>query len=83
MSETDKSDKPQIGPKMQVLNERQRKFVESLFNDDLPPKGKGRHILAAKLAGYGNPAKTSTDHSIGVIAAHLIGDPRIQSAIAE
>jgi hypothetical protein len=71
---------PDWGPRMKALaNDRQRMFVCALF--DAPPHGKGQLIWSAKAAGYGTP--TSTNKALGVIAARLLQDERVQAAVRE
>jgi phage terminase small subunit len=71
---------PDWGPKMKALaNDRQRLFVCALF--DAPPHGKGQHIWSAKAAGYGTP--TSSNKALGVIAARLLQDEKVQAAVRE
>jgi hypothetical protein len=75
----------ELGPKMTALPETQRKFVLALFNPDLPPKGKGMHLMAARLAGYGKTkdGSPSTDAVVRAIAGRVLSDKRVQAAIAE
>jgi phage terminase small subunit len=72
-----------FGPKMQALNERQQKFVVALFTKGIPPKHHGRHVLAARVAGYGNKQGTSTAAYFTVISSQLLASPKIQAAIEE
>jgi hypothetical protein len=72
-------DAPAWGPKMAALpSDKQRGFVVGLF---LAPAKRGRLIYAARIAGYGSDA--SSNKSIGVMAARLMADERVQAAIAE
>ena len=72
-----------FGPKMQAPNERQQKFVVALFTKGMPPKGSGRHTLAARVAGYGNKQGTSSAEYFTVISSQLLANPKIQAAIEE
>lgn len=75
---------PEFGPKMRALSrERQRLFVVALYDEEAPDKGDGLQIYAARKAGYGNAEGTSTNAALGVIAARLLADDRVQAAIAE
>lgn len=69
---------PELGPMMQALNERQRRFVAALF--DVAP-GRATQVRAARLAGYGKPA--SSNKVLTVIASRLMTDERIQLAVEE
>jgi hypothetical protein len=77
------ADPPVWGPAMSALNDRQRSFVIALFDPDAPAKHDGQNLFAAHRAGYGNSDGTSNDKSLGVIAARLRNDPRVQAAIGE
>jgi phage terminase small subunit len=58
--------------------DKQRGFVVSLF---LAPRKRGALIYAARAAGYGTDS--SSNKSLGVMAARLLADDRVQAAIAE
>lgn len=76
----DIDDVPEWGPKMKALpNDRQRAFVVALFDEEAPIKGDGLFIYAAEKAGY----QGSSNKSLGVMAARLVRDERMQAAIAE
>lgn len=60
-------------------NDRQRAFVVALFDEEAPVKGDGLFIYAAEKAGY----QGSNNKSLGVMAARLVRDARMQAAIAE
>ncbi len=67
------------GPAMAALpTDKQRAFVVALF---LAPMKRGALIYAARAAGYGTD--DSTNKSLGVMAARLMADERVQEAIAE
>jgi hypothetical protein len=74
-------DDGQLGPRMQALSEKRRRFVVELFSDDAPPRGHGLLIHAARAAGYGTP--TSSNKSLSVIAARIAHDRTVQLAISE
>jgi hypothetical protein len=80
----DKDDVPEFGPHMLALaNDRQRKFVAALYDEDAPIKGAGLLLYAARKAGYGNAQGTTTDQALSVIASRIVHDERVQAAIAE
>jgi hypothetical protein len=68
---------------MLALTEKQRKFVANLFLPGLPPRGQGRHAMAARLAGYGKPDGSSNPRTINAIAHNLVSDKKVQAAIKE
>lgn len=69
----------QWGPMMAALpSDKQRSFVVCLF---MAPKKRGAPIYAARAAGYGT--ESSSNKSLGVMAARLMADDRVQEAIAE
>lgn len=71
---------PPLTPEMAALaTERQRAFVRALF--EAPARKRGKIVWAARAAGFGNEAGTSTNKALSVIAARLLGDDRIQRAI--
>jgi hypothetical protein len=75
---------PVSGPRLLSLpTEKMRRFVEALYSDEAPAKGDGLLIFAAREAGYGNTAGTSTNKALSVIANRLIHDSRVQAAIIE
>jgi hypothetical protein len=75
---------PAWGPKMAALaSGKQQEFVAALYSDEAPAKGAGLLIFAARQAGYGNAAGTSSNKALSVIANRLIHDDRVQAAIAE
>jgi hypothetical protein len=45
-------DETDYGPAMLALNERQRRFVVALFDNDAPREGEGLWVYAARQAGY-------------------------------
>jgi hypothetical protein len=74
-----KNDWPQLGPAMQALpNNKWRNFVEFLV---MEKPGYGAQVNAARRAGFGH-ART-TPLNMASIASRLMGDARIQAAIAE
>lgn len=79
MSEAADDTMAEWGPKMAALpTDKMRGFVVGLF---LAPKKRGAPIYAARVAGYGTD--TSSNKSLGVMAARLMADERVQDAIAE
>jgi hypothetical protein len=75
-------DVPPLAPAMMSLaTDRQRAFVEALYDEDAPRKGAGLLIFAARKAGYGTG--TSSNKSLSVIANRLVQDDAVKKAIAE
>jgi phage terminase small subunit len=68
----------EMGPAMQVLTEKQRKYVLALFE---APRSHGSGVFAARSAGYGT--SSSSRQSIAQLAYQLNTDPKVQAAIAE
>lgn len=84
MSEAEEHDAEELGPAMLALpTDKQRAFVMALYSDDddVPPKGEGLYLFAAKAAGFGT--ETSSNKSLSVIASRLLRSPRVRAAIAE
>jgi phage terminase small subunit len=70
---------PQFGPRMLALNERQRRFVVALFDEDAPREGHGLWSWAAEQAGYSNS-------NPNVLKAHgwrIAHDEKVVAAINE
>jgi len=67
----------ELGPAMQVLNERQREFVRYLVTEK---PGYGALTRAYRKAGYGKTSKAAT---LSKEAHHMSRDERIIAAIAE
>jgi hypothetical protein len=67
-----------LGPAMQRLTPKQRRFVMELRYG---PVGYGSEVRAARAAGYGTP--TSSDMSLRVLAHQALHSPRIQVALRE
>jgi phage terminase small subunit len=65
-----------LGPAMQVLTEKQRRYVLALFE---APKKYGRGVFAAERAGY----QAASRGNLSVIASQLSADPKVQAAITE
>jgi hypothetical protein len=66
-----------VGPAMQILNERQQRFVRLQFEDS-PFKGDGQYVYWAKTAGYAGDERT-----LQATAGRLMADARIRAAIDE
>jgi phage terminase small subunit len=66
-----------LGPAMQALNERQRRFVTALFE---VPSGYGQLAAAAREAGYG---AESTPAVVAQIAQNLATNDKVIAAINE
>jgi hypothetical protein len=64
-----------LGPAMQILSQRERRFVRAVIAE---PPGRALHARAAKIAGFGNTAK-----STAVMGSKLAHRPTIIAAIAE
>jgi hypothetical protein len=78
---TDKpDDSPQWGEAMAALpNDRWRRFVVAIYDEDAPRKGKGLWPWAMERAGF----KFKNGDVAGISAQRLIHDPRIKKACAE
>jgi hypothetical protein len=78
---TDKSDdSPQRGPAMAALpNDKWRRFVVAIYDEEAPRKEKGLWPWAMARAGF-NPG--SSKHA-GIQAQNMIHDPRMKKACAE
>jgi hypothetical protein len=77
----DKSDAtPQWGPAMAALpNDRWRRFVVAIYDEEAPRKGKGLWPWAAERAGF-----TFKNAAVaGINAQRLLHDPRLKKACAE
>jgi hypothetical protein len=74
-------DKPQWGPAMATLNDRQRAFVMALFDPLAPAHGDGLLEYAIRRAKYGTGSSTS--ETLSAIAGRLITQGRIKNAITE
>jgi phage terminase small subunit len=72
----DRADSTAVGPAMQALNERQRRYVHALFE---APRSYGSGVFAAKAAGYSD----SSRQVLASQAHQLNADPKVQAAIAE
>jgi phage terminase small subunit len=71
-------DDAKFGPKMEALNERQRKFVVALF---IVKPGHGSAVRAARSAGFGTDK--SSAQTMASIASRLMHDDRIIEATRE
>jgi hypothetical protein len=78
---TETVDNTELGPRISLLNDRQRKFVIALFDDLAPEKGSGLFLWAARQSGYGTA--TSSDKSLSVIASRVAHDDKVLAAIDE
>jgi hypothetical protein len=72
---------PEYGPAMLALNERQRKFVVSLFDDDAPREGEGLWVYAARRAGFAETNRTP--ESLKSSAWRTAHNDRVVAAINE
>jgi len=68
----------ELGPAMQALTEKQRRFVIALFD---APKSHGALTYAARRAGYGTP--TTRRQVMSQLAYQAHTDPKVQRAIRE
>jgi hypothetical protein len=75
----DTEPQPEFGPAMRALpNDKWRNFVCALYE---APMKRGRVLWAARTAGIGK--ENSSNKSVGVMAARMLHDDRVQAAIAE
>jgi hypothetical protein len=72
---------PEYGPAMLALNDRQRRFVVALFDDDAPREGEGLWVYAARRAGFAETNKTP--ESLKSSAWRIAHSDKVVAAINE